>query len=119
MKKHGLLLILVLALILICAPAYATETSGQGGMVARNGELAAFLDGNGSIYISGLNTPVNTTPAASVLTIDSYRILFLAKANAASGIPGTRLISLSLGDNAETVLTDDAFAACLSEDRLK
>ena len=116
MKKHGFLLILVLALILICTPALATETSGQGGMVARNGELAAFLDGNGSIYISGLNTPVNTTPAASVLTIDSYRILFLAKANAASGIPGTRLISLNLDDNAETIVTDDAYAACLSEE---
>ena len=115
MKKHGFLLILVLALILICTPALATETSGQGGMVARNGELAAFLDGNGNIYISGLNTPVNTTPAASVLTIDSYRILFLAKANAISGIPGTRLISLNLDDNAETIVTDDAFAACLSE----
>ena len=116
MKKLSFLLILVLALILICAPAYATETSGQGGMVARNGELAAFLDGNGSIYISGLNTPVNTTPAASVLTIDSYRILFLAKENAISGIPGTRLISLNLDDNAETIVTDDAFAACLSEE---
>ena len=113
MKKHGLLLILVLALILICAPAYATETSGQGGMVARNGELAAFLDGNGSIYISGLNTPVNTTPARSILTIDSYRILFLAQANTAAGVPQTRLISLNLDDNAETIVTDDAYAACL------
>ena len=113
MKKLGFLLIMTLALIFICAPALAVGTSGQGDMVARNGELAAFLDGNGSIYISGLNTPVNTTPAESVLTIDSYRILFLARANAASGIPGTRLISLNLDDNAETIVTDDAYAACL------
>ena len=113
MKKLGFLLIMMLALIFICAPALAVGTSGQGDMVARNGELAAFLDGNGSIYISGLNTPVNTTPAESVLTIDSYRILFLARANAASGIPGTRLISLNLDDNVETIVTDDAYAACL------
>ena len=113
MKKLGFLLIMTLALIFICAPALAVGTSGQGDMVARNGELAAFLDGNGSIYISGLNTPVNTTPAESVLTIDSYRILFLARANAASGIPGTRLISLNLDDNVETIVTDDAYAACL------
>ncbi len=113
MKKRSILLILVLALIFICAPAYATEANGQGGMVARNGELAAFLDGNGSIYISGLDTPVNATPAASILTIDSYRILFLARANSAAGIPSTRLVSLNLGDNAETIVTDDAYAACL------
>ena len=67
MKKLGLLL-LILSLLMMSAGAYAagTNTNGQGDLITRSGELAAFQDGSGNIYISGLNTPVNTTRAEKI-----------------------------------------------------
>jgi len=121
MKRIGLFL-LVLALVLLCVPAYATTTNGLGETVTRSGELAAFLDGSGNIYISGLNQPVNTAKADGLISIDPYRIIFFAKADAASGIPAGRLYELRLNsaDSAnpftESAITDDAYAACLDAD---
>lgn len=108
MKKLALCL-LVLIMVFSCVSAFAVETNGQGDMVARSGELAAFSDGSGNIYISGLNTPVNTTKADSILSIDPYRVLFFAQGN---------LINLDLDGFGESIITNDAYAACLSGDEI-
>ena len=105
--------LLILILSLLCIPAFATATNGQGDMVARNGELAAFLDGSGNIYVSGLDRPVNATKADALLSIDPYRIVFFAQAQ---GDANRRLVSLKLDGFAETAITDDAFAACQDAD---
>ena len=110
MKKLCLLLILILALI--CVPAFAASTDGQGDMVARNGELSAFVDGNGYIYVSGVSTPVNATKATGIVSIDAYRILFFADGGAGQ----RNLMSLNLNGFAETTVTNDAYAACLYQD---
>ena len=112
MKKTAAIL-LILILSLLCIPALAAGTNGQGDMVARNGELAAFLDGSGNIYVSGLDKPVNVTKADSLLSIDPYRILFFAQAQSGAN---RSLIGLNLDGFAETVITDDAFAACQNAD---
>ena len=112
MKKTASIL-LILILSLLCIPALASGTNGQGDMVARNGELAAFLDGSGNIYISGLDKPVNTTKADSLLSIDPYRILFFDQAE---GSANQRLVTLNLDGFAEATITDDAFAACQDAD---
>ncbi|MBQ8506378.1 MAG: peptidoglycan-binding protein [Clostridia bacterium] len=108
MKKIGLL-ILMLALLLTATPALAAATAGQGDMVARNGELAAFMDGNGNIYVSGLAKPVNTTPAENILSIDPYRIVFFAEEENA-------LIALDLDSFSESVICIGAKAACVEGD---
>ncbi len=110
MKKLCLLLILILALI--CVPAFAAGTGGQGDMVARNGELSAFVDGNGYIYVSGVSTPVNATKASGIVSIDAYRILFFTEDSSGQ----RNLVSLKLDGFSETVVTGDAYAACLYED---
>ena len=121
MKKLSLLL-LILSLLLMSTSALAagTNTNGHGDLIARSAELAAFQDGSGNIYISGLNTPVNTTKAEALISIDPYRILFFAKENAANGIPAGRLCALEFstaaGDYTEKIITDDAYAACLDGD---
>ena len=112
MKKTASIL-LIMILSLLCIPALASGTNGQGDMVARNGELAAFLDGSGNIYISGLDKPVNTTKADSLLSIDPYRILFFDQAE---GSANQRLVALNLDGFDEATITDDAFAACQDAD---
>ena len=117
MKRiYALLLALVLALSSL--PALAANTDGQGDTVARNAELAAFMDGNGYIYISGQSRPVNTTIAESILSIDPYRIVFFARENSAAGIPANRLVCLTLDGFREFIVTDDAYAACVSGDTI-
>ena len=111
--KKTVSILLILILSLLCIPALASGTNGQGDMVARNGELAAFLDGSGNIYVSGLDKPVNVTKADSLLSIDPYRILFFTQAG--SGASRT-LVALNLDGFAETAITDDAFAACQDAD---
>ena len=69
MKKLYTIL-LVLLLTVIGASAFAAGADGQGDLIARNAELAAFMDDNGNIFVSGVTTPVNTTKAASVVSID-------------------------------------------------
>ena len=115
MKKLCLILI---AVLMLCASAYAVQTDGQGELIARSGELAAFLDGSGNIYVSGLETPTNSVKAETIISIDPYRILYFAQADALAGIPEGRLISLTLDDFAHTAITDDAYAACLSGDEI-
>lgn len=105
--------LLTLAMLLSCVPALAGSAGSQSGMTTHSAELAAFEDGNGFIYISGLGTPVNTTPAAEVVSIDPYRILFLAQENAAAFVPATRLIALTLDDRKESFITDDAQSAAI------
>ncbi len=117
MKKLTSLL-LILVLIALCAPAFATDTNGRGDTVARSAELAAFLDGSGNIYVSGMEQPVNATKADSLVSIDPYRILFFAQENAAANIPQGRLVALSLNGFSETVVTDDAYAACLDAENV-
>ena len=117
MKRLSLCL-LILIMVFLCVPAHAVGTNGQGDLVTRSGELAAFSDGSGNIYVSGLSTPVNTTKAENLLSIDPYRILFFAQENAAGGIPAGRLIDLNLDSFSETIITDDAYAACLSSDEI-
>ena len=116
--KKLVALLLILLLCALCAPALAANTDGLGDTVARSAELAAFLDESGSIYVSGLERPVNTTKASSLVSIDPYRILFFAQADAAAYIPQGRLIALSLNGFGETVITDDAYAACLDEENV-
>ena len=116
--KKILALVLALVLALTSLTAFAAGTDGKGDTIARNGELAAFMDGNGYIYISGQSRPVNTTVAEKILSIDPYRIVFFAKENFAAGIPANRLICLTLDGFAEHIVTDDAFAACVSGDSI-
>lgn len=122
--KKAVLFLLILSLLLTGASALAagTHTDGQGDLLARNAELAAFLDGNGNIYISGLNTPVNTTHAESLISVDPYRILFFAEESTASGVSAGRLCALEFGGGTnnfiEKTLTNDAYAACLDGDNV-
>lgn len=117
MKKLGLYILLAV-LVLTAIPAFAAGTNGLGDTIARNGELAAFLDGSGNIYISGLSQPVNGTKAESILSIDPYRILFFAKADPAKNIGEGTLIDLNLDTMGETKITGDAHAACLDGDNI-
>ena len=120
MKKLGLLLLILSLLLSAGAYAAGTNTNGQGDLITRSGELAAFQDGSGNIYISGMNTPVNTTRAENLISIDPYRILFFAEENVANGVPAGRLCALEFSTQAgtftEKIVTDDAYAACLDAD---
>ncbi len=116
--KKCILYLLIALMIVIGLPAMAAGADGLGDDLARNGELAAFLDGSGNIYISGLNQPVNGTKAESILSIDPYRILFFARADESAGIGEGVLIDLNLDTMGETRVTADAHAACLNEDNI-
>ena len=122
MKKLGLLLLILSLLLSAGAYAAGTNTNGQGDLITRSGELAAFQDGSGNIYISGLNTPVNTTRAENLISIDPYRILFFAEEDAANAVPAGRLCALEFstaaGTFTEKAVTDDAYAACLDADNV-
>ena len=109
---------LVLLLIAIGSSALAANANGQGDLIARNAELAAFMDDNGNIFVSGIGTPVNTTKASSIVAIDPYRIIFFVEPGNDITVPESRLVSLNLSDFAETIITDDAAAACIREDEV-
>lgn len=117
MKRISTIL-LILLLIAFGASALAANADGQGDLIARNAELAAFMDDNGKIYVSGVASPINSTKASSIVSIDPYRIVFFAAASDDSLVPESRLMSLSLSDFSETAITDDAAAACVYEDTI-
>lgn len=114
MKRLIAMALVLMMLVSACVPGLAAGNPQDATI--RNAELSAFTDGTGYIYISGRGTPVNSTAAAEIVSIDAHRILFYAQENAALGIPATRLIALTLDEMQETVVTDDAADACLVGD---
>ncbi len=116
MKKLGVMFLALLMALTACLPGFAAGAGGMMDSTTRNAELSAFTDGAGHIYISGLGSPVNATLAKEIVSIDPYRILFLAQENVAAGIPATRLIALALDTMEETVITDEAADACVVGD---
>ena len=53
MMKKLCTLFLVLILLVIGSCAFAAGADGKGDLIARNAELAAFMDNNGNIFVSG------------------------------------------------------------------
>ena len=66
--------ILILALLALLAGCALAETS----TIARSGALAAYLDGEGRLYLPGNEQPVNRQSADALVSIDPYRVLFLS-----------------------------------------
>ena len=73
MKKTALLMLL-LALCLLVAPLAVAE----GGPVARSDAFAAYVDGEGHLYLPGRAEPINGETADSVVAIDAYRALYMS-----------------------------------------
>lgn len=104
MKKICALLLLIAALGLRGALAEASP-------VARSGDLAAYLDGAGGLYLPGNAKPVNRASADALVSIDAYRALFLS----ARSDGGRDLYMLDLGDFTERLLAEGVAAACIED----
>ncbi|MDD6883562.1 MAG: peptidoglycan-binding domain-containing protein, partial [Eubacteriales bacterium] len=91
-------------------PAVAESDMGQGAMVVRNAELAAYVDGEGNAYLTGYAEPINTTPVDRVLAMDVSWLLALTKADENGA---RQLIQIGLADGEERVIAQDVYAACL------
>ena len=106
MKKTGAILIAVALLLLMgCALA---ETS----TVARSGALAAYLDGDGHLYLPGNETSINRASADALVSIDPYRVLFVSDRS-----DGTRdLYMIDLGSFNEALVVDGVKTACMADE---
>ena len=102
-KLCAILVVMLLALPVVCGALAET------GPVARNGALAAYLDGVGGLYLPGSEDALNTAAADAVVSIDPYRVLFLSKR-----ADGDRdLYAIDLGDFSERLLVSGVHAACM------
>ena len=106
MKRTGVLL-LALALCLL-AGCFA---SAEGGPVGKSGAIAAYLDGDGHLYLTGKPDIVNKAPAGSIVSADAYRVLFLSP-DAASG--ANDLYMIDLVSFQEELIAKDVHAAILT-----
>ena len=113
MKKRITFLLLIAALFaLLSASALAEDATGRGSFVAQGDGLAAYVDGEGNLFIPGNDEAVNNLPADAIISIDSYRLVFLSESESDSGETATALVSLDLSTFAEDVIADDVTAAC-------
>ena len=102
MKKRITFLLLIAALFaLLSASALAEDAAGRGSFVAQGDGLAAYVDGEGNLFIPGNDEAVNNLPADAIISIDSYRLVFLSESESDSGETATALVSLDLSTFAE------------------
>lgn len=106
MKKTALLMLL-LALCLLVAPLAVAE----GGPVARSDAFAAYVDGEGHLYLPGKAEPINDATADSVVAIDAYRVLYMSP----DDFQDTEdLYMIDLQSLEETRVAANVKAACLA-----
>ena len=106
MKRTGVLLLaLALCLLVGCF------ASAEGGPVGKSGAIAAYLDGDGHLYLTGKPDIVNKAPAGSIVSADAYRVLFLSP-DAASG--ANDLYMIDLVSFQEELIAKDVHAAILT-----
>ena len=106
MKKTALLMLL-LALCLLVAPLAVAE----GGPVARSDAFAAYVDGEGHLYLPGRAEPINDATADSVVAIDAYRALYMSP----DDFQDTEdLYMIDLQSLEETRVAANVKAACLA-----
>ena len=100
--------ILILALLAVLAGCALAETR----TVARSGALAAYLDGEGKLYMSGNAQPVNRQRADALVSVDPYRVLFLSTQS-----DGTRdLYMIDLGALRERLVAKRVHDACMADE---
>ncbi len=100
--------ILILALLAALAGCALAETS----TVARSGALAAYLDGEGRLYLPGNTQPVNRQRADALVSVDPYRLLFLSQKS-----DGTRdLYMIDLGSLSERLIAKHVCDACMADE---
>ena len=105
MKKALAILLALLALAL--ATGALAETP-----VVRSGALAAYLDGDGKLYLPGNDAPVNRARADGLVSIDAYRLLFTS--DRAEG--GADLYMINLESMNERLVVERVHAACMADD---
>ena len=100
--------ILILALLALLAGCALAETS----TLVRSGALAAYLDGEGKLYLPGNEQPVNRSSADALVSVDPYRVLFLS-----TQPDGTRdLYMIDLGSFRERLVAKNVHDACMADE---
>ena len=108
MKKTALFIVL-LALCLLAAPFAVAE----GEPVARSDAFAAYIDGQGHLYLPGRTEPINVKTTDNVLGIDAYRVLYLSPDEF---LDSQDLYMVDLQSLEESLIATDVKAACLADD---
>ncbi len=108
MKKTALFIVL-LALCLLTAPFAVAE----GQPVARSDAFAAYVDGQGHLYLPGRTEAINVKTADNVLGIDAYRVLYLSPDEF---LDSQDLYMVDLQSLEESLISTDVKAACLADD---
>ena len=108
MKRTGAIL-LALALCLLAAQFACAEANP----VARSGDIAAYVDGDGHLFLSGKADAINDAPADGIVAIDAYRVLYLSPDDFA-GTQDLYMIDLESLD--ETLVAKDVHEACLADE---
>jgi hypothetical protein len=103
------LFIVLLALCLLAAPFAVAE----GEPVARSDAFAAYIDGQGHLYLPGRTEPINVKTADNVLGIDAYRVLYLSPDEF---LDSQDLYMVDLQSLEESLIATDVKAACLADD---
>ena len=107
MKKTGAILLMI-AICLLATSFALAETSP----VVTSGALAAYLDGDGHLYVPGNASAINRAQADELISIDSYRVLFLSpRLDGASD-----LYMIDLGSFSEKMVAQDVKAACMTDE---
>ena len=102
--------ILILALLV---PTLAL--AADSGLIVRNGQLGAYLDGEGGLYITGRDERVNSRYAVEILALDEERVLYRAQEK---GQENGAVSSVALDTFSETVMAEGVCAATVYEDAL-
>ena len=114
MKKRIAFLLIAALCALLSVSAIAEDAAGRGSLTVRNDSLAAYLDGEGGLFIPGNSQPINQRPADSIVSIDPYRLIFLSKSESGDQ-EKTALVCIDLSSFEESILADNVHAACMSE----
>ena len=106
MKKIGALILLLTVCLSLAASALA-----ETGPVGRSDSLAAYVDGDGHLFLPGRTEAVNTNQADGIVAINAYRVLYYSP----DEFLGTRdLYMIDLGSLKESLVASGVHAACLS-----
>ena len=108
MKRTGLLLLL-LALCL----GFASFATAETACVVRSDTYAAFIDGDGHLFLSGSENAINKKPASAVVAIDPYRVLFISPDEF---LGANDLYMIDLDNYKETLIASGVQAVCLADE---
>ncbi len=108
MKRTGALLLMLALCLLLLGVA-----SAEAGPVGKNGTIAAYVDGDGHLYLTGRASAINTARADSVVSADAYRVLYFS-ADAATGVKDLYMIDLA--SFKDTLLAKDVHDAALFDE---